>query len=148
MLGIAERPVSGGEVHLVAPSRVQCLPGLRGNFGVDIDGGDVPAATGEVGQERGILAGAGADFRDALSGVDIELVEHHGDDNGLGGTAQHSPVRAAFGDHRLVIERLLDGGVGDEQVARDGSHRLGHPIGVSPAGGDDAVNHLRPQPLR
>lgn len=50
--------------------------------------------SGEFGQEDGFVSGAGADLQDAVVGAGVELVEHHGDDSAVEGTA---PVDAELG---------------------------------------------------
>src|SRR5262249_39258149 len=77
VVGVADGAVGGGDVDVAAAGGVEGLAGVRGHLGVDVDRADVSGPAGQVGQQRGVVAGAGADLQDAVAGADIELVEHH-----------------------------------------------------------------------
>jgi hypothetical protein len=82
-----------------------------------------------------------------LSGLDVELVEHHGDDDRFRGAAQRGTVAPALGDDSAVVVRLIERGVGDEHMPRDSPHCVGDAMRAPPAAREDAVDHQRPQRL-
>jgi len=46
------------------------VSGAGGDIGFDIDGGDLPARTGEVSQEGRVVSGASADLQDLVAELD------------------------------------------------------------------------------
>lgn len=91
------------------------------------DGVDVG---GEVGEDCGVVAGAGADFEDGVVGLELEAVGHEGDDVGLGdGLAVADGVRAVGVD-------VVAGAGGEEEVAGYGAE-CGEEAFVGDAAFDD-----------
>jgi hypothetical protein len=113
---VAKRTVPRRHVHLLVSGVVEVAPGLGGNLGVDVDGGDLAVRPDQVSEQGGVVAGARTDLQHAAPGVDIELVEHHGDDDRLGRAAERLTVWGTFDDHSPVVVRLGERGFLDEQV--------------------------------
>jgi hypothetical protein len=73
------------------PAVSGCLQGGRGFVGdvlVNVDGHDVAGRAGQLGEEGRVVAGPGADLQDPVTGLDIELLQHRGDDTGRGRRAE------------------------------------------------------------
>jgi hypothetical protein len=101
--------------------------GGGGECGDAFDGVDVAGGADEVGEDGGLVAGAGAEFEDAVAGAWGELLGHGGDDVGLGDGL------AVGGGESFVGVGLGLEFVGDEKVAGDLCH------GVEDGGEDDAA---------
>lgn len=93
-------------------------------------------------EESGVVPRAGTEFEYAVAGFDFELFEHHADDGRLRGAADGDAALVVLGVHRRVLVRLLQGGVGDEGVARHASHGFFHAGGVYFAVLDELVDEL------
>jgi hypothetical protein len=109
---------------------------------VDVDGGDVAPVADEVGEEGGVVAGAGAQFEDAFARLRVELVEHEGDDAGLGRAGDRCAVGVVLDADRAVRVGVLEGGVGHEQVAGDGPQRGLDRGGADVSGRGELVGQL------
>ncbi|GAB3999128.1 hypothetical protein GCM10029992_27010 [Glycomyces albus] len=110
----ADPAVSGG---------LQRLAGAPDRVGVEVDGGDRPVLADQFGQERRVVAGAGADLEHPLAGADVELLEHLGDDRRLGGRTDRIALAVALGDDHFVLVGGLDRDLGHEPVSGHGEHR-------------------------
>ena len=118
--------VGVGHPNPVVAGGVEQAAGAVDDFGVDVDGGDLPAGCDEVGQQGGVEP-ARADLQHPHPGAQIGLFGHHGVRLRRGDRGDRRPVRVAAGDHR--VERPVDdvgGGIGQEQMPRHRPERLGH----------------------
>ena len=91
---VPDPPAAAGE-----PGSFEVGCCLGGDFRVDVDGADVPDWSGEGSEQRGVPPGPGSGFEDAVPVMDVELLEHGGDEVGHGGARQRGPCGAALGDH-------------------------------------------------
>jgi hypothetical protein len=73
-----------------------------------------------VGQQRGVVAAAGADLQDLVARLGVELTQHRRHDRGLAGTAQGGAVRPAVAGHGVILVDALDGHTGQEVLAGHG----------------------------
>src|SRR4051812_43065020 len=103
----------------------QPLLGLAREVFVDVDGDD---AVGEPAEQRGVVAGAGADLEHGVAGLQAELFEHDRDYRGLAGRADRHTGVVPFGDQDGVGVRLVAAVVRNEVLARHRGHRVGHPL--------------------
>jgi hypothetical protein len=66
----------------------------------------------------GVVAGARAQLDDLVTGLDLELLQHHRDDLRLGGRADASAGAVMLGVDRLVGVRLTKRDAGEKQIPR------------------------------
>lgn len=88
----------------------------------------------EVGEDGGLIAGAGADFEDARAGEDVEQLGHGGDDVGL-----RDGLGVADGEGAVLVGEPAEG-LGEEEVTRDGAEG-GEDAGVFDAAALDLGLH-------
>ncbi|OLS98473.1 hypothetical protein BJF90_09440 [Pseudonocardia sp. CNS-004] len=91
----AEGAVAGADVGGVTGAGER-LAGPGGAVGVDVDGDDLTVRPGELDEQGGVVAGAGPDLQDPVTGVDVELVEHHRDDPRGGRELSGAPPGSRF----------------------------------------------------
>ena len=117
--GSPRAPSPTTTVTLSMPAAREVEPGLLGERDVALD---APHVGAEPGQQRRVVAGAGADVEDALVAVQLQQLAHAGDDerlgDGLAGADRQRDVLPGLGRERL----------GDEEVARDVADRLQHAL--------------------
>ena len=84
----------------------------------------MPARADQMGEQAGVVSGAGTDLQDSLALLGVELFEHHGHDRRLGRGADRRAGAVVFGVHGLVGVCLRQRHGGHEQVAGHGPYRL------------------------
>ena len=92
---------------------VEAAAGGLGEGGEAFDGVDVAGGADEVGEEGGLVAGAGAEFEDLHSGVEVEFLGHEGDHIRLGDGLAFGAGEGFVGVGAFLVF------VGDEEVAGD-----------------------------
>ena len=113
---VAEAPVSESDLDpVVEPKRGQARGRLLGQVGVALQARHVRA---KPGQDRRLVAGAGAEFQDPIAGSGCEQLGHPGDHPGL------ADGLAVLDRDRFVRVRLAPVPLVDEPLARDRTHRL------------------------
>src|SRR5262249_19778178 len=112
---------------------------------VDVDGGDVPGFAGDGGHEGGVVAGASAELKDLVTGLDLELLQHHRDDLRLGGRADASADAVVLGVDRLVGVRLPQRDARQEQIPRPLPERCVHYGGADNVILDEPVGQFGTQ---
>lgn len=121
--------------------------GFGGDVRGDVDRGDVSGGAGEVGKEGGVIAGASADFEDAVAGLDLEVVEHDGDEAGHGCAAERGSVGGPVGDDGFVGVGVFQTGLGNELVPSDATHG-GFDLERGRSRGNNGVDHPGAQIVR
>src|SRR5690606_24438074 len=89
--------------------------------GVDVDRGYAALLADDVGDEGGVVAGAGAHLKDVVARPEVELLEHDGHDGGLGGGAGGLARLVDLGDDGVVLVDQLGGQIGEEVLAAHGA---------------------------
>src|SRR5690606_14213708 len=100
------RGVWGVAAHAVAGNHLDAVETGLGEMGagginqpfVDVDRGYAALLADEVGDEGGVVAGAGANLEHVVARLEVELLEHDGDHGGLGGRAGGLAGFVDFGD--------------------------------------------------
>lgn len=143
---VARRTIPMDDIDALVAGCGQRGARARGEVLVDLDGGHLAGRAGELGEERGVDAGGGADLQDAVAGLDVGLFEHGGDEAGLRGRGQRGAIGGAAGDDNLWGVGGFQVDFGQEQVSRDRAER-GFDLGGSecaPAAdvGDQVVAEL------
>jgi hypothetical protein len=115
---------------------------VRGDIAVDVDGGDLAAGSDDFGDQRGGVAGAGADLEHVVARLQVGLVEHGRNDGRLGDTADRSAAGRSGLDRDGVVDvRGGDSYGGDEQMPRHHPQRTFDLRPANAASGDEPVDH-------
>jgi hypothetical protein len=112
---------------------------------VDVDTDDRARVADEVGEQRGVVAGPGADLEHTVARLDVQLLEHDGHDRRLGGGADGSTIGAPLGRVRLVSIGPCGRDIGQEHVPRDDPKRVGQPFALQVASGLQIADQLLAQ---
>jgi hypothetical protein len=126
--GVLGQPAGAVALDHVDVAEVELLHPGGGFFREERVALDRPDLADDRTEDRGGVAGAGADLEDALVAVELEGFEHQGDDVGLG---DGLPFLDREGG---VVEGELGERLGDESVPGSAAHRLedqrvGHAAG-------------------
>ena len=135
LLGQAERAVAVDDGDVVQAELLEELAGAAGEAAVALDGVD---AAGEAGEDRRLVAGAGADLEHLRAAGDVEGLGHQADDGGLA-----DRLAAGDGERRVLVGALLEDAF-EEFAARGLLHGLQH-LGVghpARAEGEDELHLL------
>jgi hypothetical protein len=116
----AEPAVAAADRHPLHPGAGQVGAGGGRDLWVDLDAGDLPAWRDQLGQQRGVVAAAGADLQHVVARLGVELTQHRRHDRGLAGTAQRGAVRPAVAGHGVILVDALNGDTGQEVLAGHG----------------------------
>lgn len=81
---MADGSVAAHHLDRSVAGAVECLARPVREGLIEFYGGDVPAAAGELGQQRGVDTGRRADLQDASARLHVEQFEHPGDKVGAG----------------------------------------------------------------
>jgi hypothetical protein len=103
---------------------VASLTGQLDDVRVDVDRSHLSVRSGQVREQRGVITSAGTDLKNPVPGPNVELPKLERHYRWLRQAAQNLIVTTPLRDHCVVVVRLLQGGVGNEQVALDGTQRL------------------------
>jgi hypothetical protein len=92
-------------------------------------------------REGRVVAGPGADLQDPVTGLDVELLQHRGDNTGRGSRAERGSCGVSPGDNG-VIGRVggLGRHAGDEGMAGHRSHRGLGPARLDGSAGEEEVD--------
>lgn len=119
MLGYTGRPIPCDDTDTAVSGGFQSTRRLVGHVRIDVNRRHVLGSAGQLRQERGVVAGACSDLQHAVTRSDIELIQHHRDDERSGCAGQRRPVLEAVCDHCFPgVVGVLDVGFGDELMAR------------------------------
>ena len=135
LLGQAERAVAVDHGDVVQPEPLEELAGAAGEAAMALDGVD-PA--GEAGEDRRLVAGAGADLEHLAALGHLERLGHQPDHGGLA-----DGLAAGDRQRRVLVGALLEDAF-EELGARGRLHRLQH-VGVghpARAEGEDELHLL------
>lgn len=135
---LAERTVTGDHSHVGVPGAGQPGPGILDRVRVDVDRGDRTAGSGQLAEQGGVVTGARTDLQDPVTGLDVELFQHHRNSGGLRRRAERGSLGIALSHHVLVQIAVPDRDTGQEQVPGN------RPHGCLNSGGADTVPHDEP----
>ena len=135
LVGQALGAVRENDLGIGIAQRLETLAGRRGELLVALDGVDLAR---NAAQHRGGIAGTGAHFEHLVAGLELEQLDHAGDDIGLrdGLARLDRQRRVLIGEFREVLR--------NERLARDFAHGGKHQLVGDAARLKVARHHDRP----
>jgi hypothetical protein len=130
-----ELPVGPQYDDVVVPGLIEQRPRPLGHLGIDVDRRHSSARTGQVPQQRRVVA-TRTDFEHPVPRPDRGLLEHQRDDARLRHRADHHPGVVALHEYDVVGVRDVERRVRNEQVPRHRPERGRHPLVMNGAFGN------------